>query len=86
MSAVGSDVPRVDGNAKVSGSAQYTADIELPGMLYAKALRSPHPHARLVSVDVSKAAALPGVIAVVTRDDLEGLNPYYGAVVEDQPV
>ena len=86
MSAVGSDVPRVDGNAKVSGSAQYTADIELPGMLHAKALRSPHPHARLVSVDVSKAAALPGVIAVVTRDDLEGLNPYYGAVVEDQPV
>ena len=86
MSAVGSDVPRVDGNAKVSGSAQYTADIELPGMLHAKALRSPHPHARLVSVDVSKAAALPGVIAAVTRDDLEGLNPYYGAVVEDQPV
>ncbi len=86
MSAVGSDVPRVDGNAKVSGSAQYTADIELPGMLHAKALRSPHPHAKLVSVDVSKAAALPGVIAVVTRDDLEGLNPYYGAVVEDQPV
>ncbi|MDE0030770.1 MAG: xanthine dehydrogenase family protein molybdopterin-binding subunit [Deltaproteobacteria bacterium] len=86
MSAVGSDVPRVDGNAKVCGSAQYTADIELPGMLHAKALRSPHPHARLVSVDVSKAAALPGVIAVVTRDDLEGLNPYYGAVVEDQPV
>ena len=86
MSAVGSDVPRVDGNAKVSGSAQYTADIELPGMLHAKALRSPHPHAKLVTVDVSKAAALPGVIAVVTRDDLEGLNPYYGAVVEDQPV
>ncbi len=86
MSAVGSDVPRVDGNAKVSGSAQYTADIELPGMLHARALRSPHPHAKLVSVDVSKAAALPGVIAVVTRDDLEGLNPYYGAVVEDQPV
>lgn len=86
MSAVGSDTPRVDGNAKVSGAAQYTADIELPGMLHAKALRSPHPHAKLVSVDVSKAAALPGVIAVVTRDDLDGLNPYYGAVVEDQPV
>ena len=86
MSVVGSDVPRVDGNAKVSGSAQYTADIELPGMLHAKALRSPHPHARLVHIDASKAAALPGVMAVVTRDDLEGLNPFYGAVVEDQPV
>ena len=86
MSAVGSSTPRVDGNAKVSGAAQYTADIELPGMLHAKALRSPHPHARLVGIDVSRAAALPGVIAIVTRDDLEGLNPYYGAVVEDQPV
>jgi len=86
VSAVGSSTPRVDGNAKVSGAAQYTADIELPGMLHAKALRSPHPHASLVSIDVSKAAALPGVVAVVTRDDLEGLNPHYGAVVEDQPV
>ncbi len=86
MSAVGSNTPRVDGNAKVSGAAQYTGDIELPGMLHAKALRSPHPHALLVSIDASKAAALPGVVAVVTRDDLEGLNPHYGAVVEDQPV
>lgn len=86
MSSVGDDIPRVDGSAKVSGAAQYTADIDLPGMLHAKALRSPHPHARLVRIDVSRAAALPGVIAIVTRDDLEGLNPYYGAVVEDQPV
>ena len=86
MSAVGSSAPRVDGAAKVSGVAQYTADLELPGLLHAKALRSPHPHARLLKVDVSRAAALPGVVAVVTRDDLEGLNPHYGAVVEDQPV
>ncbi len=86
MSAVGDSTQRVDGNAKVAGTAQYTADIELAGMLHAKALRSPHPHAKLVKIDVSRAAALPGVMAVVTRDDLEGLNPYYGAVVEDQPV
>ncbi len=86
MNAVGSDTPRVDGNAKVSGTAQYTADIELPGMLHARALRSPHPHARLLRIDVSRAAALPGVIAIVTRDDLQGLNPCYGPVVEDQPV
>ena len=86
MSAVGSSAPRVDGAAKVSGVAQYTADLELPGLLHAKALRSPHPHARLLRVDVSRAAALPGVVAVATRDDLEGLNPHYGAVVEDQPV
>ena len=86
MSAVGSSAPRVDGAAKVSGVATYTADLELPGLLHAKVLRSPHPHARLLKVDVSRAAALPGVVAVVTRDDLEGLNPHYGAVVEDQPV
>lgn len=86
MSAVGSSAPRVDGAAKVSGIAQYTADLELPGLLHAKVLRSPHPHARLLKVDVNRAAALPGVVAVVTRDDLEGLNPHYGAVVEDQPV
>ncbi len=86
MRAVGSNTFRVDGNSKVSGVAQYTADIELPGMLHAKALRSPHPHAKLITIDVSRAEALPGVIAVVTRDDLEGLNPYFGAVVEDQPV
>ena len=86
MSAVGSSTPRVDGAAKVSGVAQYTADLELPGLLHAKVLRSPHPHARLLKVDVSRAAALPGVVAVMTRDDLEGLNPHYGAVVEDQPV
>jgi CO/xanthine dehydrogenase Mo-binding subunit len=78
MKVVGTNTQRVDGNAKVSGTAQYAADIELPGMLHAKALRSPHPHARLLKVDVSRAAALPGVIAVVTRDDLEGLNPHYG--------
>ena len=86
MSAVGSSIPRVDGPAKVSGSAQYTADIELPGMTYAKSLRSPHPHARLLRVDAVRAAALPGVMAVVTRDDLADLNAHYGAVVEDQPV
>lgn len=86
MNVVGGSAPRVDGVAKVSGTAQYVADMELPGMLHAKVLRSPHPHARLLEVDVSRAAALPGVTAVVTRDDLGGLNPCYGAVVEDQPV
>jgi len=86
VSAVGSSIPRVDGLAKVSGGAQYTADIELSGMTFARALRSPHPHARLLKVDASRAAALPGVVAVVTRDDLGGLNAHYGAVVEDQPV
>ncbi|MBE2998254.1 xanthine dehydrogenase family protein [Nocardiopsis sp. HNM0947] len=55
-------------------------------MLHAKVLRSPHAHARLVSVDASRAARLDGVHAVVTRDDLEGLDPVYGFFVKDQPV
>jgi CO/xanthine dehydrogenase Mo-binding subunit len=87
MSAIGVDSLRADGPAKVTGAAVYTADLELPGMLYAKVLRSPHPHARVVRVDASKAEAAPGVIAVLTRDDLRTLKlPYFGPIVKDQPV
>ena len=86
MSSVGIDVPRVDGPAKVTGGAQYTADIELPGMVYTKVLRSIYPHANVVRVDASGAERLPGVVAVLTRDDLKGMNPYFGPVVKDQPV
>jgi len=86
MSSLGVNVSRVDGPAKISGQAQYTADVELPGMVYAKVLRSMYPHARLVRVDAHKAEKLSGVAAVLTRDDLKGLNPYFGPVVKDQPV
>ena len=86
MSLVGTNVEMVGGRAKVSGAVSYVADMEFPGQLYAKALRSPYPHAKLIRIDASKAAALPGVRAVVTRDDLVGLNPYFGTGVEDQPV
>jgi CO/xanthine dehydrogenase Mo-binding subunit len=55
-------------------------------MVYAKVLRSTHPHARLVRVDASKAEKLPGVVAVLTRDDFEGMNTYFGPVVKDQGV
>ncbi len=63
---VGKATPRVDGINRVSGSAKYTHDIQLPGMLYAKFLRCPHPHARIVRIETSKADALPGVRAVLT--------------------
>src|SRR5499425_3112700 len=86
MNALGADVSRVDGPAKIRGWAQYTADIELPGMVYAKTLRSIYPHARLVRVDASKAEKLPGVVAVLTRNDLKEKSAYYGPVVKDQPV
>ena len=59
MSSVGVAVSRADGPAKIRGAAQYAADVELPGMLYVKALRSSYPHARLLRVDASKAEKLP---------------------------
>jgi CO/xanthine dehydrogenase Mo-binding subunit len=86
MTLVGTNVEMVGARAKVSGAVNYAADLELPGQLHAQALRSPYPHAKLVRIDASKAATLPGVRAVVTRDDLTGLNPYFGTGVEDQPV
>ena len=66
---VGTRPIRPDGVDKVTGRARYGADFYLPGMLVGKTLRSPHAHARIKSIDVSKAEALPGVKAVVTRDD-----------------
>ena len=69
FSVVGSRPIRHDGNDKVTGRARYSADMTLPRMLYGKVLRSPHPHARILSIDPSKALALPGVKAVVTAAD-----------------
>ncbi|MBI2818154.1 MAG: xanthine dehydrogenase family protein molybdopterin-binding subunit [Acidobacteria bacterium] len=61
---VGKRISRVDGPAKVTGTAKYTYDVTRPGMLYAKVLRSPYAHCRIVSIDVSAAEKLPGVEAV----------------------
>src|SRR5499433_3279802 len=66
---VGTRTIRPDGVDKVTGRARFGADFNLPGQLIGKVLRSPHPHARIVSIDTSKAEALPGVKAVITRDD-----------------
>jgi CO/xanthine dehydrogenase Mo-binding subunit len=86
MTLVGTNVPMSGALAKMIGAVSYAANIELPGQLFAKALRSPYPHATLLRIDASRAAALLGVRAVVTRDDLIGLNPYFGTGVEDQPI
>ena len=72
---VGTRPVRHDGPDKVMGRARYAADIHLPGMLHAKMLRSPHAHARIRSIDASKALALPGVEAVVTAADLPDISP-----------
>src|SRR5207244_1731385 len=61
---------RPDGVDKVTGRAVYGADVQLPRMVHGKMLRSPHAHARIKSIDTSKAAALPGVLAVITGADL----------------
>jgi CO/xanthine dehydrogenase Mo-binding subunit len=82
----GTAAPRVDGVEKVTGKAVYTCDIQLPGMAYAKILRSPVAHARLIKVDASKARELPGVITTLTRDDLKNLNYKYGATYKDQSI
>ncbi|MCE5236242.1 MAG: xanthine dehydrogenase family protein molybdopterin-binding subunit [Clostridiaceae bacterium] len=69
MKYVGTPVERVDALKKVTGQAQYVDDIRLPRMLYAQVKRSPYPHARIVSIDVSKAQALKGVKDVITGQD-----------------
>ena len=69
FNVVGTRPIRHDGADKVTGRAQYGADIQLPGLLFGKILRSPHAHARIKSIDASRALALPGVKAVVTSAD-----------------
>src|SRR5579883_2510820 len=74
---VGKPTPRVDGRERVTGAAQYTADVHLPGMLIGVMLRSPHPHARIVSIDASEAERVPGVRAILHRfntGDLKGTS------------
>jgi len=80
---VGGATPRVDGIAKVAGTAAFVHDMVLPGMLHARILTSPHPAARIVRVDVEKARAMPGVKAVLTGADL----PYkLGLYMEDKDI
>ncbi|MFL5660364.1 MAG: xanthine dehydrogenase family protein molybdopterin-binding subunit, partial [Ktedonobacteraceae bacterium] len=67
---IGSPRPKVDAYDKVTGRAVYADDIMLPRMLYGRILRSPHAHARILSIDTSQALALPGVLAVLTGEDL----------------
>ena len=86
FNVAGKNARRVDGIEKVTGKALYTGDLQLPGMAYAKILRSPVAHARLVKVDASKAQQLTGVIATLTRDDIKEFNYKYGATYKDQSI
>ncbi len=71
---IGLSIPRADGAEKVTGRVEYVADIKRRGLLHAKLLRSPHAHARIIRIDVSKARALPGVRAVLTAADIPELK------------
>ncbi|HTN71625.1 MAG TPA: hypothetical protein VMO00_11100, partial [Methylomirabilota bacterium] len=84
QSIIGARVGRVEGAEKVSGQALYAADVMMPNALWGKILRSPYAHARIVSIDVSKAWSVAGVKAVVTGKDSP--NHYVGKSIRDIPV
>jgi CO/xanthine dehydrogenase Mo-binding subunit len=81
---VGNPTPRVEGALKVTGKAVYAVDVSVPGMVWGKVLRSPIPSGRIKRMDTSKAAALPGVHAVVTGEDCAGLK--IGRRLYDMPI
>jgi len=74
---VGKNVDRLDGVEKVTGTGTFSSDMTAPGMLYGKILRSPHPHAKVLKVDVSEAEKLPGVKAVIHRGNVP--KTYYNS-------
>jgi len=82
---VGQSVRRVDGVPKVKGEFEYASDLRRDGMLWGATLRSPHPHARIVSIDTTAALEAPGVVAVLTHTDVPGKKTF-GLDVQDQPV
>ncbi len=69
LKTLGHPTPRIDAVERVTGKGRYTRDVVLPGMLFARILRSPHPHARIRAIDVSKAKALPGVKGILTHEN-----------------
>ncbi|MCH7593243.1 MAG: molybdopterin-dependent oxidoreductase [Chloroflexi bacterium] len=81
---VGQSIPRADGPEKVTGTARFTADVQLPGTLWGKTLRSPYPHALITRIDTSRAEKVVGVHAVLTGADVRGV--LYGRLLRDIPV
>ena len=84
MSVVGQSRPRIDAVERVTGAARYTGDVKLAEMAYARVLRSPHPHARITGIDTRRAREMPGVYAVLTRENCDTIwrsgdqqNPRY---------
>jgi xanthine dehydrogenase D subunit len=82
---VGASPVRPDGPPKVQGRFAFSSDLHVDGMLWGTTLRSPSPHARIRSLDVAPALTMPGVVCVITAEDLPG-TPSYGLISADQPV
>ena len=74
---IGDPVLRVEDQRLITGAGEYSGDFNLPGQAYGYVVRSPHPHARIISIDTSRASASPGVLAVLTAKDIQadGLKP-----------
>jgi CO/xanthine dehydrogenase Mo-binding subunit len=84
---VGESKPRKDAAEKLRGQAMFVGDMEMPGMLIGKVLRSEVAHARIASIDTAAAAAMKGVVAILTGEDLSDLeHPYFGHAIKDRPV
>jgi len=82
---IGARTRRLDAPAKVTGAIKYAADMWMPNMLHMQVLRSPHPYVRIERIDADDARALPGVEAVLTSEDVPGIDNF-GVFIEDQPV
>ncbi len=83
--AIGRPLPRPDAIAKVTGRATYADDLSFPGMLYGATRRAGVPHARILRIDTRRARELPGVLAVLTHEDIPGAK-HHGLVLDDWPV
>ncbi|HEX9098831.1 MAG TPA: xanthine dehydrogenase subunit D, partial [Candidatus Dormibacteraeota bacterium] len=82
---VGDAVERPDAALKTRGDFPYSSDLHVDGMLWGATVRSPHPYARIVSIDAGEARSMPGVEAVLTHEDVPG-RKVYGLEIPDQPV
>lgn len=88
MTSKGHNAPasRIDYREKVTGAATYVSDVVVSGMLHGKILRSPHPHARIKGIDASAALAMPGIVTILTGQDIKHLNAHWGLYLKDRPI
>ncbi|MGB9561607.1 MAG: xanthine dehydrogenase family protein molybdopterin-binding subunit, partial [bacterium] len=85
MGSIGKSLPRKDGLPKATGKAIFTADIHIPGMLYAKVKRSEYAHAKILKIDLDEALKVPGVVSIATAKDIPG-NNVIPVVLRDMPL